>query len=387
MQLVARREPLEALRADWDALARTDTRDGFFRTAAWYLPWLDYIEPDREPFVITARRSDDSLVGLAPLCRMEIRRGALSLSAVGFGGRDVVSGDYLDIPAAGNGQPVVAAILQHLWEQRSSWGLFVGGEVLAGGPFETEIERWARKHRLAVRRQEERLCPYIELPNRFDDYLKTLSESMRYHVRRRTRDIVDKLGARVEVWTTPEQIKAGIDLLTRLHVARWRRDGEPGTLGRPGYAQFLYAVCTSAAVRPRLYVLRHAAQPVAALLAFHFAESALFYQAGWDPESPLARLSPGVVLMRHSIEDAIASGLRYYDFLRGDESYKFRWTTTARTTTTLLVARSPLARAYVAALNMKTRLRGRIRRAGPATVVAEGVDLGGKAAASPAPER
>ena len=31
--------------------------------------------------------------------------------------------------------------------------------------------------------------------------------------------------------------------------------------------------------------------------------TALYYQAGWDPDSPLSRLSPGVVLMGQSIED------------------------------------------------------------------------------------
>jgi CelD/BcsL family acetyltransferase involved in cellulose biosynthesis len=295
---------------------------------------------------------------------MRHRHLGFQLDALGFGGRDIVNGDYLDILAADDRPRVVAAVLAKLWELRSRWGLLVVGEIVKDGPLQAAVETWAARQGLALRQQEDRLCPYIELPRRFDDYLKTLSDSMRYHVRRRTRDIVDKHGARVEVWTTPEQIDAGIDLLIRLHLARWRRDGEPGTLGRPGYAEFLRGVCHAqpAGARPRLYVLSHEGQPIAALLAFHFGDSALFYQAGWDPSSPLARLSPGVVLMRQSIEDAIAGGLRYYDFLRGDEEYKTRWTSTARTTTTLLVARTPLARAYLAALSLKDRVKPWIRR-------------------------
>jgi Acetyltransferase (GNAT) domain len=36
-----------------------------------------------------------------------------------------------------------------------------------------------------------------------------------------------------------------------------------------------------------------------------------------------ARLVPGVVLIARTIEDAIARGARRYDFLRGEEPYKY----------------------------------------------------------------
>lgn len=103
----------------------------------------------------------------------------------------------------------------------------------------------------------------------------------------------------------------------------------------------------------RLYVLSHQGAPLASLLMFYFGESALYYQAGWDPDSPLASQSPGVVVMANSIRDAIQEGLRYYEFLRGDESYKTRWTKTYRKTSTLLVARSLMANNYLRAARFK----------------------------------
>lgn len=357
VELLERRDAVEPLRGEWDALAREDARDGFFRTSAWYLAWLEHIRPDSEPFVITVRVDDGRLVGLAPLCRMRHRH--LGLTAVGFGGRDVVCGDYLDVLTTGYRPPVLEAVLERLWELRSRWSLLIFGDVITRGDLQAAVEPWARSKGLAIRRPEDLACPYIELPARFEDFLRGLSESMRYHIRRRTRDILEKHGARVEVYTEPDQVAARLDILIRLHVARWRRDGQPGTLGRRGFPDFLRRVTVSPppGARPRLYVLVHQAQPVAALLAFQFAESALYYQAGWDPDSPLARLSPGVVLVRQSIEDAIGSGLRYYDFLRGDEEYKFRWTRRIRTTSTLLLARTPLARAYLRSATLASRVK------------------------------
>jgi CelD/BcsL family acetyltransferase involved in cellulose biosynthesis len=55
----------------------------------------------------------------------------------------------------------------------------------------------------------------------------------------------------------------------------------------------------------------------------------LYYQAGLDPK--WARFSPGTVLFSYCIRRAIEEGMEEFDFLQGDESYKYSWTKTART--------------------------------------------------------
>ena len=49
----------------------------------------------------------------------------------------------------------------------------------------------------------------------------------------------------------------------------------------------------------------------------------LYYNAGVDPDA--RDLSPGVVLIARYIERALAAGKRRFDFLRGDEPYKYEW--------------------------------------------------------------
>jgi CelD/BcsL family acetyltransferase involved in cellulose biosynthesis len=136
-------------------------------------------------------------------------------------------------------------------------------------------------------------------------------------------------------------------------------DGLPGTLGRPGFAAFLREFCLDLpqGAGCRLYVLKHQNQAVATLLTFSFGSSTLYYQAGWDPDSALASLSPAVVLMAQSIRDAIEQRSTYYEFLRGDEAYKSRWTKTYRTTSTLLIARSFMARNQQRVAWLKDRVK------------------------------
>jgi len=324
VDLVTRREDVATVAERWDELALQDPRDGFFRTSRWYLSWMRNVRPDAQPFVIVVRDSAGAIVGIAPLCQVSYRDLGFRLHGVSFAGREVVSGDFLDfVAASGMKAAVTSAVLEYLWRRREQWSMLITGELLDGGDSYRALESFGRQNRLSMRRQEARICPYIALPGSFDEYLATLGSSTRYHIRRRQRDVVEKNGARVEVFSRPEQVAVHLDTLIRLHLARWRADGLPGTLGRPGFVAFLREVCLDLpkGAGCRLYVLNHKDQAVAALLTFTFGSSTLYYQAGWDPDSVLASFSPAVVLMSQSIRDAIERQSTYYEFLRGDEAY------------------------------------------------------------------
>ena len=64
-------------------------------------------------------------------------------------------------------------------------------------------------------------------------------------------------------------------------------------------------------------------QKAATLLHFDYNHHILVYNSGYDPRNH-AHLSPGMVLMSYCIQHAIELGREKFDFLRGDEEYKYR---------------------------------------------------------------
>jgi CelD/BcsL family acetyltransferase involved in cellulose biosynthesis len=56
---------------------------------------------------------------------------------------------------------------------------------------------------------------------------------------------------------------------------------------------------------------------------FRYRDTFFFYQSGFDPR--LARASVGLLAVGLSIKAAVEEGAREYDFLHGDEAYKFHW--------------------------------------------------------------
>ncbi|MFQ5814423.1 MAG: GNAT family N-acetyltransferase, partial [Anaerolineae bacterium] len=80
-------------------------------------------------------------------------------------------------------------------------------------------------------------------------------------------------------------------------------------------------------------------EKAATMLNFDYRDSILVYNSGYNPRK-YARLSPGIVLLSYCIQWAIESGRAKFDFLRGDEEYKYRFGAQPTEIYRLLIARN-----------------------------------------------
>ena len=88
----------------------------------------------------------------------------------------------------------------------------------------------------------------------------------------------------------------------------------------------------------QLHFLAVGGRRIAAGVWFEDAEAWYLYNAGVDPEA--RELSPGVLLSALAIRAAIAAGRRRFDYLRGDEPYKYEWGAIDEPIQRLLVVRT-----------------------------------------------
>jgi CelD/BcsL family acetyltransferase involved in cellulose biosynthesis len=80
----------------------------------------------------------------------------------------------------------------------------------------------------------------------------------------------------------------------------------------------------------RLYCLTRGDRIVGALYSLIAKQRAYYYISGFDPA--LRALGLGTVLVGHAIAQAEREGARSFDFLRGQESYKYHWGATDQPT-------------------------------------------------------
>jgi CelD/BcsL family acetyltransferase involved in cellulose biosynthesis len=69
-------------------------------------------------------------------------------------------------------------------------------------------------------------------------------------------------------------------------------------------------------------------QRIAVQYNFVYQNRCHYYQSGF--EQSWGRFGPGIVLMYYSIRNAIQQKMKEYDFLPGDEAYKFKWSNAVR---------------------------------------------------------
>jgi hypothetical protein len=168
-------------------------------------------------------------------------------------------------------------------------------------------------------------CPVLALPS---DPSK-LHESVPRKTLRDLRQARTRAAATgavlIEAIAEDDSLAAATDELFRLHQQRWRSRGECGVCSDPRVQEF-HRAAASALLKAgmlRLYRLSLDDAVLAVYYGFAAKGRSYAYLGGFDPLQP--RLSPGMQVSAHAIEQAIAEGVTSFDFLRGEESYKYAW--------------------------------------------------------------
>lgn len=210
-----------------------------------------------------------------------------------------------------------------LWAKIETLARAHDGAHLAQIPAESPLISLAQNSGWQISEAEK--CPVLELPPTWEEYLKLLGKNMREQIRRYPRRLEKEFSVEYALAQSPAEIETALNDLFRLHGARWRARGQTGVLATPRRQQFHRALCQAFARRNwlRLWTLRCNGQAVCVLLNYFYNGKYYFFIGGFDPE--YARWSVGVCLFSKIFQHAIGEGATHFDFLKGEEEYKYRY--------------------------------------------------------------
>ena len=165
------------------------------------------------------------------------------------------------------------------------------------------------------------LCPYATLPKNWNSYLDQLSANTRQKIRRLLKQVEASSEYRITV-ATPETFDRDLKTLLGFWDTKWRvrKAASMDSLIRSNGVMLTRSFQAGMVYLPTFW---HGDRPVAALatLVEPRKRTFSFYMTGRDEtfEGPPA----GMILHAHSIRHAIEQGFVEYDFLRGNEPYKY----------------------------------------------------------------
>jgi len=188
--------------------------------------------------------------------------------------------------------------------------------------------------------ETEDVCPVTTLPPGadIDAFLATLGKKERHEVRRKVRR-AEASGSVAFVESTDPLVD--LEAFIEFHQAKWGADGLfPDTPGgaesRVMFRRMFELFGTDGPLR--LSFLTVDDRRIGASVYFETDDAILYYNAGLSPDAKA--LSAGVVMVERLIQRALESGKRRFDFLRGNEPYKYEWGAVDEPIQRLLVRRT-----------------------------------------------
>ena len=140
---------------------------------------------------------------------------------------------------------------------------------------------------------------------------------------------------RIEHLTHPVQILEHIEELFDQHIARWAPTNHPSLFlnekQRLFYSELIHRLGGTGWLTLTRILWNES--PIALHFGFDYKGSFLWYKPSF--EIALAKHSPGEVLLRQLLLNAIVKNARRFDFGLGDEAFKSRFANSSRTVVTL----------------------------------------------------
>lgn len=296
----------------WSALHRRARLASPFLTYTWQREWTRTFASGARLELRTVKDADGALIAVLPL--YEVEPGLLRT----IGGTDV--SDYLDLLCVAGREDDAWTALLGSGGEGIVWDLHA---VPAASPTVTALPALADAAGFAMTVEIEERCPVLDLPASWDDYLAALSGKHRHELTRKMRRLAREVpDAHVTCAATPDEIAGRFGDFLDLH--RRSRTGKAKFMDERMEAFFRRAIAALAAMGgARLWLLDTSGGPMASFVTLEWDGTVGLYNSGFHPDR--AALSPGLVLLARLVEDAIVRGQRRFDFLRGEERYKYEF--------------------------------------------------------------
>ena len=328
-QTITTGEAFRALRKEWNELLADSGVDSIFLTWEWMYTWWEHLAEDRKLHIITVRRQG-RLIALAPVALRPVRlQRLLPFRVLEFLGAGNVGSDYLNVVTRkGYEREALEALAHCLSERRLVLQL---SHVDRTSPQMVDLALRMRGLGWKLTRTTVDFCPYVDLRGQdWESYVESLGSSHRRNFRKRMKRLQRRFDVAFEQVSSEQQRGEVLDKLVSLHLERWNKRGGSDALHTRALVRFHHEMTRIAMARGwlRLFTMKLDGVLVAALYCFFYNGKVYFYQAGYD--TSYNHYSVGLCAVGMAIRQAIGEGALEYDFLRGNESYKYLWSNKER---------------------------------------------------------
>jgi CelD/BcsL family acetyltransferase involved in cellulose biosynthesis len=315
-------ESLAPLARAWDDMLAESITDAPFLRYNYLRDWWQTLGggewPQAELAVVTAHEAG-ALIGVAPLF-YAINDGQPALLLLG----SIEISDYLDlIVRPADLTRFLTGLLDFLASRGpENWRALDWVNLPEASPTLAALEADASARGWTFTRETYQPAPYIPLPADFETYLASIDKKQRHEIRRKMRRAAEsEIPVRWYLVEDESTLESEMDAFFTL----MRQDpAKQAFLTEPMRRQML-ATARTALHGGWLWLafLEVGGKKAAGAFNFDYGNRLWGYNSGVD--RAFNEFSPGWVLLAHTIQWACEHGRSEFDFMRGNEEYKYRF--------------------------------------------------------------
>ncbi len=316
-------DTLAPLAEAWDRLLSESITDVPFLRFHYQRDWWTHLgggEWKKGDLTVVTAHEGERLIGIAPLFFTPNRETRPALMFVG----SIEISDYLDLIVRPDDLPrflnglldFLASRLPHAWRVLDLYNLPQTSPTLPA------LEAEAARRVWTCTSQVYQPTPYIPLPSDFEAYLVSIDKKQRHEIRRKLRRAAEH-DPPVHWYlvqdesTLDTEIDDFFDLMCQ--------DSEKEKFLTQAMRRQMRAIAHTALRGGWLWLafLKVGQEKAAAAFNFDYGNRLWGYNSGVNRQ--FLDLSPGWVLLAHTLKWACEHGRSEFDFMRGNEEYKYRF--------------------------------------------------------------
>lgn len=313
----------EELQHEWNALLKESISHVPFLRYEYLRTWWQHHgggEWPRAELTLVTAREGDRLIGIAPLFLTPDHDGRAALMLLG----SIEISDYLDLivrPAD------LTRFLDHLLPfllkpEFPAWQALDLYNLLESSPSLVALESAAARHGLSFSQNRLQHSPYIPLPGDWEGYLASLDKKQRHEIRRKMRRVEE---SEVPVRWYIVDDAAALDREADAFLALMGQDPDKQAFLTPEMRRMMHDLICCAFEENCLLMafMEVGGEKAAGYLVFDYLERLWVYNSGFDRR--FMEYSPGWVLLGYLLQWANEHKRTEFDFMRGNEDYKYRF--------------------------------------------------------------
>jgi hypothetical protein len=322
----------------WEITLNRSVEKSIFLTWEKMAPSVNQLK-DQSALRILYAIDNDNLVGVAPFRRTLRSAGFLRYSMI----EPVTNGntDYAGIIIAGQEKECLYQFLAYLFQQKD-WDLFQLPNLPQGSQT-LELLRSVSQDLPRFRIRKGVVCPYVTIPDTKEKLIVGLNPKFRRELERRLRKLERERG-KVELKNYLQfgSLEEAMGILFRLHQKRWILKGEAGVFHSEEARNMVMETAKLFEEKDwlRLNFLTVNGKPVAANYDLEYAGRMYGHLCGFDPD--YSKYSVGNLLLLKVLEMCVEKRISEYDFMQGDDCYKYDWTKKQRQNITVSFSNNKL---------------------------------------------